>query len=121
VWDYVLTPEAAAAALELTEGPLVLVGHSHIPLAIALENGALAGGLAPEGTEVDLSGGRFLLNPGSVGQPRDGDPRAAWLLLDFEARRASFRRAAYPVELTQAEIRERGLPDALAERLGRGL
>jgi diadenosine tetraphosphatase ApaH/serine/threonine PP2A family protein phosphatase len=121
VWDYVLTPEAAAAALELTEGPLVLVGHSHIPLAIALENGALAGGLAPEGTEVDLSGGRFLLNPGSVGQPRDGDPRAAWLLLDFEARRASFRRAPYPVELTQAEIRERGLPDALAERLGRGL
>jgi diadenosine tetraphosphatase ApaH/serine/threonine PP2A family protein phosphatase len=121
VWEYVLTPEAAAAALELTEGPLVLVGHSHIPLAIALENGALAGGLAPEGTEVDLSGGRFLLNPGSVGQPRDGDPRAAWLLLDFESRRASFRRVPYPVELTQAEIRERGLPDALAERLGRGL
>ncbi len=96
VWDYVLTPEAAAAALELTEGPLVLVGHSHIPLAIAIENGALAGGLAPEGTEVDLSGGRFLLNPGSVGQPRDGDPRAAWLLLDFESRTASFRRTPVP-------------------------
>ncbi len=121
VWDYVLSAEAAAAAFELTEEPLLLVGHSHVPLALALQDGELAGGLAPEGTEADLSGGRFLLNPGSVGQPRDGDPRAAWLLLDFDARRASFRRAPYPVERTQAEIRERGLPDALAQRLARGL
>jgi diadenosine tetraphosphatase ApaH/serine/threonine PP2A family protein phosphatase len=121
VWDYVLTPEAAAAALELTEEPLVLVGHSHVPLAIVLEDGAVAGGLAPDGTEVDLGKGRFLLNPGSIGQPRDGDPRAAWLLLELESRRASFRRVEYPVELTQAEIRERGLPDALAERLAHGL
>ncbi|MDQ2910149.1 MAG: metallophosphatase family protein [Actinomycetota bacterium] len=121
VWDYVLSAEAAAAAFELTEEPLLLVGHSHVPLALALQDGELAGGLAPEGTEADLSGGRFLLNPGSVGQPRDGDPRAAWLLLDFDARRASFRRAPYPVERTQAEIRGRGLPDALAQRIARGL
>jgi diadenosine tetraphosphatase ApaH/serine/threonine PP2A family protein phosphatase len=86
-----------------------------------VEDGELAGGLASEGTEADLGGGRFLLNPGSVGQPRDGDPRAAWLLLDFESRRASFRRTEYPVERTQAELRERGLPNALAERLARGL
>jgi diadenosine tetraphosphatase ApaH/serine/threonine PP2A family protein phosphatase len=121
VWDYVLTAEAARAALELTAEPLVLVGHSHVPLAIVVEDGELAGGLASEGTEADLGGGRFLLNPGSVGQPRDGDPRAAWLLLDFESRRASFRRTEYPVERTQAELRERGLPNALAERLARGL
>ena len=57
---------------------------------------------------------RRLLNPGSVGQPRDGDPRAAWLLLDFGAGRASFRRVAYPVERTQEEIRESGLPESLA-------
>ena len=121
VWDYVLSAEAALAALELTEAPLVLVGHSHVPLAIVLEDGSLAGGLAPDGTEADLDGGRFLLNPGSVGQPRDGDPRAAWLLLELDARRASFRRVEYPVEKTQAEIRERGLPDALAQRLAHGL
>jgi diadenosine tetraphosphatase ApaH/serine/threonine PP2A family protein phosphatase len=90
-------------------------------LAIAVEDGALAGGLAPQGTEADLGAGRLLLNPGSVGQPRDGDPRAAWLLLDFESQRASFRRSEYPVERTQGELRERGLPDALAERLARGL
>lgn len=121
VWEYVLTEEAARAALDATEAPAVLVGHSHVALALTPENGEIAGGLAPDGASAEFGERRFLLNPGSVGQPRDGDPRAAWLLLDFEARRASFRRAAYPVELTQAEIRERGLPDALAERLGRGL
>jgi diadenosine tetraphosphatase ApaH/serine/threonine PP2A family protein phosphatase len=121
IWEYVLSSEAAAAAFELTEAPLVLVGHSHVPLAIALGDGSLDGGHAPEGTEAELGGNRMLVNPGSVGQPRDGDPRAAWLMLDFGSRRASFRRTAYPVERTQAEIRERGLPDALAERLAHGL
>jgi diadenosine tetraphosphatase ApaH/serine/threonine PP2A family protein phosphatase len=122
VWDYVLSLEAVEASFELTWEPLVLVGHSHVPLAVAVANGALAGGLAPEGTDAELApDARLLLNPGSVGQPRDGDPRAAWLLLDFEGRRASFRRVPYPVERTQEEIRERGLPDALAERLARGV
>src|SRR5262245_21694328 len=95
VWEYVLTEEAAHATLELTEAPVVLVGHSHVALALAQDSDSVAGGLAPAGTEVELSG-RWLLNPGSVGQPRDGDPRAAWLLLDLERRFASFRRVAYP-------------------------
>ena len=121
VWEYVLSAEAARAAFELTEAPLVLVGHSHVPLAITLEDDVLDGGLAPGGTEAELGSGRRLLNPGSVGQPRDGDPRAAWLLLDFDAAIASFRRVEYPVERTQEEIRERGLPDALAQRLAHGI
>ena len=62
----------------------------------------------PGGTETPLGPGRWLLNPGSVGQPRDGDPRAAWLLLDFGAARASFRRVEYDVARTQEEIRESG-------------
>jgi diadenosine tetraphosphatase ApaH/serine/threonine PP2A family protein phosphatase len=73
------------------------------------------------GSEIDLSGARWLLNPGSVGQPRDGDPRAAWLLLDLGRRRASFRRVTYDVERTQKAIRAEGLPDALAERLSHGV
>jgi predicted phosphodiesterase len=121
VWDYVLSGEAALAALELTTAPLVLVGHSHIPLAIVLADQRLEGGVAAGGTEQDLSHGRWLLNPGSVGQPRDGDARAAYLWLDLDAGRASFRRVAYPIERTQAEIRERGLPDPLAERLAHGV
>jgi predicted phosphodiesterase len=121
VWEYVLSDEAAVAALELTTTPVVLVGHSHVPLAVALSDGRLSGGLAVDGDEADLSEGRWLLNPGSVGQPRDGDPRAAWLLLDFDRRRATFRRVAYPVERTQAEIRARGLPEMLAARLAEGV
>jgi diadenosine tetraphosphatase ApaH/serine/threonine PP2A family protein phosphatase len=121
VWEYVLSAEAARAAFDLTRSRLVLVGHSHVPLAITLEDEVLEGGLAPDGTETPLGPGRRLLNPGSVGQPRDGDPRAAWLLLDREAGTASFRRVEYDVARTQEEIRERGLPDALAQRLAHGL
>ncbi len=121
VWEYVLSEDVALLSLRLTSAPLVLVGHSHVPLAIVLDERRLEGGVAPGGAEVDLSRGRWLLNPGSVGQPRDGDPRAAYLLLDLESRRALFRRVSYPVERTQAEIRERGLPEALAERLAHGV
>jgi diadenosine tetraphosphatase ApaH/serine/threonine PP2A family protein phosphatase len=127
VWDYVLTADAVEASFELTEAPLVLVGHSHVPLAIVHSEGGFGGGHAPKDTDVELGvidrdgDARLLLNPGSVGQPRDGDPRAAWLLLDFGAGRARFRRVSYPFERTQEEIRERGLPDALAERLAHGI
>ncbi len=120
VWEYVLTDHAAAAALELTTAGIVLVGHSHVPLAVTNEGGELTGGHAPAGTEVDLDDDRWLLNPGSVGQPRDGDARAAWLLLDLDARHASFRRTGYPIAETQREIRGAGLPEPLAERLSSG-
>ncbi len=121
VWEYVLGGEAALATLELTETPLVLVGHSHVPFAVALEDGEFSGTHAPADTEIGLAPGRRLCNPGSVGQPRDGDWRAAWLLLDLAAGRASFRRIEYDVEATQAEIREAGLPASLAERLAYGV
>jgi diadenosine tetraphosphatase ApaH/serine/threonine PP2A family protein phosphatase len=120
VWEYVLTWEAARDAIHESGTDLTLVGHSHVPLAILDGRGSI-GGHAAGGTEVDLVGGRWLLNPGSVGQPRDGDPEAAWLLLDLDARHASFRRTAYDIARTQAEIRERGLPEALAERLAYGV
>jgi predicted phosphodiesterase len=120
VWEYVLTDAAAASALALTKAPLVLVGHSHVALEIS--NGdALRGGQAPAGTRLELGRLRRLLNPGSVGQPRDGDPRAAWLEIDFEAAWATFRRTDYPVEQTQRESRDLGLPEALAARLEYGI
>ena len=120
VWEYVLSGEAAVAALAATDAPLVLVGHSHVPLDLRLADARLEGGLAAAGEEVGLDSGRLLLNPGSVGQPRDGDPRAAWLLLDLGARRAVFERTEYDVAATQAEIREAGLPELLAARLETG-
>jgi diadenosine tetraphosphatase ApaH/serine/threonine PP2A family protein phosphatase len=121
VWEYVLSAQAAAASLDAVSAPVVLVGHSHIALSIAKHDGDLDGGLAPAGTERDLAQARWLLNPGSVGQPRDGDARAAWLLLDLAKKFASFRRVAYPVERAQAGIREAGLPRALADRLAAGI
>jgi diadenosine tetraphosphatase ApaH/serine/threonine PP2A family protein phosphatase len=121
IWEYVLSADVALAAFELTRSPLVLVGHSHVPLAITLEDDAIDGGLAEGGTELPLGASRHVLNPGSVGQPRDGDPRAAWLFLDFEGETASFRRVEYDVASTQQEIRERELPDALAQRLSHGV
>jgi predicted phosphodiesterase len=120
VWDYVLTADGAYDALSRTEAPLVLVGHSHVAISVVLADGRIDGGLAPAGTELDLSAGRWLLNPGSVGQPRDGDRRAAFVLLDFDRMFAAFHRVEYPIDRTQAEIRERGLPETLAERLAAG-
>jgi predicted phosphodiesterase len=121
VWEYILDEASARATLELAQAQIVLVGHSHVALAIGAEQGQLDGGLAPAATELLLRGREaWLLNPGSVGQPRDGDPRAAYLLLDLDARRAHFRRVPYDVEATQAEIREQGLPESLAQRLAGG-
>jgi predicted phosphodiesterase len=121
VWEYVLTEEIALENLLVTTAPIVLVGHSHLALGLSWDGDQLDGGLAPRGTELDTSGARWLINPGSVGQPRDGDERAAWLLIDIEAGRAAFRRVPYPIDETQAEMRAAGLPEDLAARLARGV
>lgn len=120
IWDYVMTEEGALQSFGATTAPLVLVGHSHVALALTLDGSTVGGGLAPGGTELALAP-RRLLNPGSVGQPRDNDPRAAFLVIDTTARRAVFRRVRYPVERTQAEIRAEGLPEPLAARLAHGV
>ena len=117
IWEYVLSNEAALATLDLTDSVLVLVGHSHVALQV-VDSGIE---LAPVGTELELGGVRALLNPGSVGQPRDGDPRAAYLLLDLDTQHASFRRVEYDVKRTQREMRDAGLPEMLAGRLELGL
>ena len=70
-----------------------------------------------EGTVLDLSEGEWLVNPGSTGQPRDGDPRAAWLLLDTERKACTYMRSEYDIAGAQAAIRAARLPDSLAERL----
>jgi len=119
VWEYILTDSAARATLAATTAPLVLVGHSHVALEIS-DDGRLRGGQAKAGSVVELEGARRILNPGSVGQPRDGDPRASWLVIDTGPSRAMFRRTTYPIELTQAEMRERDLPEILSERLAHG-
>jgi diadenosine tetraphosphatase ApaH/serine/threonine PP2A family protein phosphatase len=121
VWDYVLSDEVAVVSLRMTTAPVVLVGHSHVALALWLAGDQLDGGQAPGGTELALADRRSLLNPGSVGQPRDGDARAAWLVLDFDAETCAFRRVDYDVDGAQADARAAGLPETLAARLKVGV
>jgi predicted phosphodiesterase len=120
VWEYVLSGDSAYATLRLTKEQIVLVGHSHVALEVRLHELLVEGGLAAAGTQLDLADARWVMNPGSVGQPRDGDPRAAWMLLDLGAQRAEFRRVDYDIERTQAEMRAVGLPEPLVTRLSAG-
>jgi diadenosine tetraphosphatase ApaH/serine/threonine PP2A family protein phosphatase len=73
-----------------------------------------------DGSQLDLTAGEWLINPGSVGQPRAGDPRASWLFLDLDRLTASFERTDYDVAGAAAAIRAARLPDSLAERLEYG-
>lgn len=121
VWEYVLSPLQAELCLDVLRHPVACIGHSHMALSFSRREGVPAtGGTCREGDELDLSEGEWLLNPGSVGQPRDGDARAAWLLLDTGAWTASFRRTEYDVGGAAAAIRAARLPDSLAERLHHG-
>lgn len=121
VWEYVLSEPQAADCFAEQEQRVALIGHSHVALFFHRpEDGAggeVVGAAAGAGTELDLASGRWLVNPGSVGQPRDGDPRAAWLELDTDAETARYHRVPYDIERAAAAIVAAGLPDRLADRL----
>jgi diadenosine tetraphosphatase ApaH/serine/threonine PP2A family protein phosphatase len=118
IWEYVLSGLTAELCFDATDYRVSLIGHSHVALSFDRQEGEPASGTTrKEGTELDLATGRWLINPGSAGQPRDGDPRAAWLVLDTERWTATYRRAEYDIAGAMAAIRAANLPDSLAERL----
>jgi predicted phosphodiesterase len=122
VWEYVLSVRQGSDCLDAQSQRICLIGHSHVACYFTRPNGqptfeATIGELAPIGTNLDLSEGKWLVNPGSVGQPRDGDPRAAYLMLDTDAWTAAFRRVEYAVDDAARAIVEAGLPRQLADRL----
>jgi predicted phosphodiesterase len=121
VWEYVLSTLLAELCLDEQRHRLCLIGHSHVALSFGRPEGQLTTGEPRRGgAQLDLGAGEWLLNPGSVGQPRDGDPRAAWLLLDLDQPSASFERTGYDIAGAAAAIRTARLPDSLAERLEYG-
>ena len=121
VWEYVLSPLQAELCLDTQPQRIALIGHSHVALSFSRFPGAPATGeTRPDGTELDLGEGEWLINPGSVGQPRDGEPRAAWLELDLDGLKATFHRVEYDIAAAGAAIRAARLPDSLAERLEYG-
>ena len=118
VWEYVLSPLQAELCLDVQAKRVALIGHSHVALSFSRIPGSPATGQTRgEDEELDISQGDWLINPGSVGQPRDGDPRAGWLELDLDGERAIYRRTEYDIDGAAAAIRAARLPDSLAERL----
>src|SRR3954468_7513998 len=121
VWEYVLNALLAELCLDAAGLRLCVVGHSHVALSFVRREGEATTGEARRGGDTaELAGAEWLVNPGSVGQPRDGDPRAAWLLLDADTGHAEWRRVEYDVAGAGAAIRAARLPDSLAERLQYG-
>jgi predicted phosphodiesterase len=121
VWEYVLSSWQADECLDLTDARVCAVGHSHVALWFHRDSdGKLEGGQAAAGEERDLSVGEWLINPGGVGQPRDNDPRAAWLLLDTGSWAVTWKRVEYPIDEAAKAIAEAGLPRELADRLYSG-
>jgi diadenosine tetraphosphatase ApaH/serine/threonine PP2A family protein phosphatase len=119
--EYLLDEERAAASFGHEGFELCFFGHTHLPTLFVEADGRVAGEVPSPDSPVEMQAGRrYLVNPGSIGQPRDGDPRASFLIYDTEARRAVWHRVPYPVEEAQRKIRDAGLPDVLAERLAVG-
>jgi predicted phosphodiesterase len=121
IWEYVTGEGVAALALNNIDTAGLVVGHTHIPV-IFQQHGDECEMIRPDlGQPRSVAGSKFLVNPGSVGQPRDRDPRASYAVLDLEAETVTHRRVEYDVQLTAGKILEAGLPKFLAERLQVGM
>jgi predicted phosphodiesterase len=118
IWEYVVSSFQAMLCLDAQPRRVGVVGHSHIALSFCRrDGGTVLGEKRDAGDVLDIRHGEWLLNPGSIGQPRDGDPRAAWLELDLERWTATFHRTDYDINAAAAAITAAGLPDSLAQRL----
>jgi len=116
--EYVLTERDVMNVAPYLDAPLTFFGHTHVQVGfLCHRNGVKA--LRRETLELEKDV-QYLINPGSVGQPRDGDPRAAYVLYDTDCRTVVFRRVRYDVESAQKKILLAGLPDLLARRLSTG-
>ena len=121
VWEYILDRDTAAINFHHFLTPYCLVGHTHVPIIFELTDNKTFITYPEYNTEVNLNGmGRSIINPGSVGQPRDSDPRAAYAFLDLDKMTWEFKRVTYDVEVTQRRMAEHGLSDRLITRLTYG-
>lgn len=120
LFEYLYSASAARDCLAAFTTTYCLVGHTHVPLMLREEHGQVQARPVEPGSRVGLDQRRAFLNPGSVGQPRDGDPTASFMVIDTGAATVTWRRAAYDIETTQAAILTAGLPARLARRLGSG-
>lgn len=120
IWEYVVSASIARASFPAFETPICLFGHTHVPIVFTDVDGDANVVQAVPGVPVLLNGHRAMVNPGSVGQPRDGNPQSSYCLLDTDAGQVDFRRVAYDIERTQRAMRGHDLPPRLVERLSYG-
>jgi predicted phosphodiesterase len=120
-WEYVYSSAIARANLGCFKTTYCLLGHTHVPLFFRQSKGGLEAVRPEPGKKVALDEGRLILNPGSVGQPRDGDPRASAVLLDTDEHTLEWMRVEYPIEHVQGLMAEVDLPKRLITRLQFGL
>jgi predicted phosphodiesterase len=122
VWEYILDPLIASLNFPHFETPYCLVGHTHTPVTFIQAEDAIETEMVPPSYDdpVTLNGKRQIINPGSVGQPRDQDPRAAYAFLDMEQGTFEHKRIAYDIEDVQGRMRGHDLPERLIERLKHG-
>jgi predicted phosphodiesterase len=121
LWEYLITVPLARRNFAHFETRHAIVGHTHVPRVYRDDGGHIEVIAPGEGSRIVLDERRCILNPGGVGQPRDGDPRACAMVLDTETSTIEWLRVAYPVERVQARMRRAGLPPRLVERLAHGL
>src|SRR5687767_5382803 len=122
VWEYMLDPLIASLNFPAYQTPYCLVGHTHTPVTYKQtgEKG-VSEAVAPDyGYPAVLDGVRQIINPGSVGQPRDSDPRAAYAMLDVEKKTFEFRRIAYDISDVQSRMKKADMPERLIMRLEHG-
>jgi len=121
IWEYILDTYTAILNFALVNTPLIFVGHSHLPLMFTSdENGKRVVRHFPKpGIQTPVTG-RAILNPGSVGQPRDNDPRASFGIFDSQTMTWEIHRVAYDIASVQQRIIRAGLPEKHARRLGAG-
>jgi predicted phosphodiesterase len=120
-WEYITSVPVARANFGALTTRLGLFGHTHVPAAFREDDGRVEHISPVHGSELELGAGRFLVNPGSVGQPRDGDPAASYLVLDTDRERCRWERVEYDIASVQAAMADAGLPPPLAVRLAFGL
>ncbi len=121
LWEYVTSVPVARANIAALRSPIGLHGHTHIPVAFVEEDGRVDVVGPGRGSELRMRARRALLNPGSVGQPRDGDPDASFMILDPVGGSATWHRVGYDIEAVQRAMRAAGLPSSLSARLSFGL
>lgn len=118
VWEYLDDAPSAGAQFDLQQTPYSIVGHSHLQFWCEERDGAWpAFHMTQDGDRIELGDGRLILNPGSSGQPRDGDPRAGYMLYDDAEASVTWHRVAYDAEAAGRKIIAAGLPESLARRL----